>query len=212
MYGPSIPNRPGANCSRLPAACEHPRFGEHSFDLKLDSLMERKRERESPSACARCGDPDRRQRPLPEHDDEASTAEAGDSPKVEPGIDLLEPTAFESWVLQQLASAGYETRRTPQTGDRGADGLAYSRKPDQSHTIVVQCKHMQPDARCGVSAVREVLASLSKYDIIGEPMPMVVSNAAGFTAPAQDLARDAGVRLVDRTSLSRLQTWHHRVQ
>ena len=195
----------------LPLA-KHPRFGEHSFDLKLDSLMERKREMNrqvlAPAAATRTDVSALYQSTMTE----ASTAEAGDSPEDHPAVDLLEPTAFESWVLQQLASAGYETRRTPRTGDRGADGLAYSRKADQSHTIVVQCKHMQPDARCGVSAVREVLASLSKYDIIGEPMPMVVSNAAGFTAPAQDLARDAGVLLVDRTSLSRLQTWHYRVQ
>lgn len=195
----------------LPLA-KHPRFGEYSFDLKLDSLMERKREMNrqvlAPATATRTDVSALYQSTMTE----ASTAEAGDSPEDQPAVDLLEPTAFEAWVLQQLASAGYETRRTPRTGDRGADGLAYSRKPDQSHTIVVQCKHMQPDARCGVSAVREVLASLSKYDIIGEPMPMVVSNAAGFTAPAQGLARDAGVRLVDRTSLSRLRTWHYRVQ
>ena len=192
----------------LPLA-KHPRFGEYSFDLKLDRLMERKREMNrqvlAPAAATRTDVSDLYKSTMTE----ASTVEGGDSSEDQPAVDLLEPTAFESWVLQQLASAGYETRQTPRTGDRGADGLAYSRMPGRSHTIVVQCKHMQPDARCGVGAVREVLASLSKYDVIGEPIPMVVSNAAGFTAPAQGLARDAGVWLVDRNRLLELRRWRY---
>ena len=194
----------------LPLA-KHPRFGEFSFDLKLDSLMERKREMNrqvlAPASATPADVGDLYKTTMTE-----ASVEGGDSPEDQPAVDLLEPTAFESWVLQRLASAGYETQQTPRTGDRGADGLAYSRKPDQSHTIVVQCKHMQPDARCGVGAVREVLASLSKYEVVGEPRPMVVSNAAGFTVPAQELARATGVWLVDRNSLSRLRTWHHKVE
>ncbi len=190
----------------LPLA-KHPRFGEFSFDLKLDSLMERKREMNrqvlAPAAATPADVSDLYKSTMTE-----ASADGDDRPEGQPAVDLLEPTAFESWVLQQLASAGYETRQTPRSGDRGADGLAYSRMPGASHTIVVQCKHMQPEAKCGVGAVREVLASLSKYDVIGEPRPMVVSNAAGFTAPAQDLARAGGVWLVDRNSLSRLRTWH----
>lgn len=195
----------------LPLA-KHPRFGEFSFDLKLDSLMERKREMNrqvlAPAAATQTDVSDLYKSTM----SKASTTEGGDSSESQPAVDLLEPTAFEYWVLQQLASAGYDTRQTPRSGDRGADGLAYSRMPGESHTIVVQCKHTRPEARCGVDAVREVLASLSKYDVIGEPRPMVVSNAAGFTAPAQDLARDAGVWLVDRNSLSRLRAWEYGVE
>ena len=80
---------------------------------------------------------------------------------------------------------------------------------DEKHTIVVQCKHMQPDAKCGRAAIDEVLSSVSAYAdaIVGAPRPMVVTNAVGFTADAKLLARQAGVWLVDRRALSRLRTW-----
>ena len=193
----------------LPLA-KHPRFGEYSFDLKLESLMERKREmnRQVLAPCAAT--------PTDVRDlyrstmTEAPSAGGVDQPGDRVDVDLLEPTAFESWVLGELAKAGYECRQTPRTGDRGADGLAYSRGRGEPHTIVVQCKHMQRDAKCGVGAVREVLGSLTDYDVTGEPKPMVVSNAAGFTVPARRLANAKGVWLVDRHNLSRLRTWDYR--
>ena len=132
-----------------------------------------------------------------------------DTPNSETNVDLLEPTAFEEWVLRQLQQAGYETRRTPRSGDRGADGLAWSGSDRANHTLIVQCKHTQPDAACGVSAVKEVLRSIPEYRdaIRGDPRPMVVTNAARFTTDAERRAREAGVRLLDRRHLPRLRTW-----
>lgn len=195
----------------LPLA-RHPNLGDYSFDLKLDSLMARKRENNrrvlapvAPTAAdvedlyrgavtaARAGIP------------------AGDTARAAPNgdidVDLLEPTAFEEWVLRQLQAAGYETRRTPRSGDRGADGLAWFGADSTEHTIVVQCKHTRPDAACGVSAVEEVLRSIPAYGaaIRGNPRPMVVTNAARFTAAAERRAREAGVRLVDRRHLPQLR-------
>ena len=122
----------------------------------------------------------------------------------------MEPTAFESWVLGELAEAGYEARRTLGSGDRGADGLAIFCDGEEAHTIIVQCKHMQPNAKCGVAAVREVLSSLSEYDLVGEKRPMVVTNGAGFTRGAERLGAKAGVRLVDRYGLGSLRRWRDR--
>ena len=122
-------------------------------------------------------------------------------------MDLLEPEAFEAWVLSQLAEAGYQTRRTPRSGDGGADGLALSPKDDENHTIVVQCKHTQPEGTCGQAAVEEVLRAIPRYDIRGEPTPMVVTNAASFTADAKRLARRERVQLVARDGLSQLRAW-----
>ena len=125
-------------------------------------------------------------------------------------VDLLEATAFEEWVLGELAQAGYDTRRTPRSGDCGADGLAIFATEGNRHTVVVQCKHTQPDAMCGRTAVEEVLRSITAtaYEnaIVGEPRPMVVTNAAGFTNDAMLLAKREGVRLIARGRLPQLRT------
>ena len=130
-----------------------------------------------------------------------------DSPEVQIETDLLEPDAFEVWVLRQLAEAGYDTRRTPRSGDRGADGLAMSRVGEDQHTIIIQCKHTQPDSTCGRAAVEEVVRAIPQYEIRGVPIPMVVTNAADFTADAKLLARQECVQLVDRRALLQLRRW-----
>ena len=89
--------------------------------------------------------------------------------------------------------------------------------PDQ-HTILLQCKHtQQPDAKCGESAIEEVLRSIPSYEdaIQGDARPMVVTNAAGFTRAAELLARQRAVRLIARDDLPQLRTlynprsWEH---
>ena len=66
---------------------------------------------------------------------------------------------------------------------------------------------MQPEAKCGRSAVEEVLNSLPAYEhaIRGEARLMVVTNGAGFTAEAKRLAAENRIRLVDRRGLPRLR-------
>ena len=191
----------------LPLA-RHPRFGEYSFDLKLDSLMDRKREMNrqvlAPTAATRGDVNDLYRSTMTEARGSGGSRDA----RGRIDVDLLEPEAFEAWVLRQLADAGYDTRHTPRSGDRGADGLALSPVGDDEHTIVVQCKHKQPDAKCGREAVEEVLHAIPHYEIRGKPMPMVVTNAADFSADAKRLAGRRGVQLVDRRNLSRLRTWH----
>ena len=108
----------------LPLA-RHPRFGEYSFDLKLDNLLQRKRDMNrrvlAPTAASA--------------EDfrglyRSTTTEARDVAEVSApqgdqiSIDSLKPKQFEEWVLRELGEAGYVTRRTPRSGDRGADGLA----------------------------------------------------------------------------------------
>ena len=137
-----------------------------------------------------------------------TVTKARDEATCETNFDLLDPIAFEEWVLGQLKEAGYSTWRTPRSGDRGADGLALLCAEEDKHTIIVQCKHMQPDDKCGQSAVREVLNSIPFYktNIQGKPRPMVITTAGGFTADAKKLARQSGVQLVDRRNLRQLRT------
>ncbi len=192
----------------LPIA-RHPEFGDYSFDIKLDSLMEGKREMNrrvlAPTAATKEDVSNLYQTTMTEARDSAS---GPPHPVDRTNIDQLEPEAFEAWVLRQLQIAGYDTRRTPRSRDCGADGLAVSCAGGDQHTIVVQCKHtQQQDAKCGPKAVEEVLHSLPAYEeaIRGDVRPMVVTNGAGFTAAAKRLAAVNCVRLVDRNNLSRLR-------
>lgn len=189
----------------LPLA-RHPQFGEYSFDLKLDSLLKRKREMNrrvlAPTAST-SEDVSSLYRSTTTHARDAAEISAPRGNVI--NIDLLEPTQFEEWVLRELGEAGYVIRRTPRSGDRGADGLATKGVGHERQTIIVQCKHTQPDSKCGRAAVQEVLRSISHYETSGEVKPMVVTNALGFTAGASRLARRKGVRLVDRHNLSQLR-------
>ena len=195
----------------LPLA-RHPRFGDYSFDLRLDQLMERKRKMNrsvlAPVAATKAD--------MRDLFSSTMTDARSDMPGIyKPGeqidVDLLEPTAFEQWVLGQLQAAGYETRLTPRSGDRGADGLAFSGADGDKHTIIVQCKHTQGDKKCDWTAVEEVSSSVSAYDSVirGEPVPMVVTNAVGFTFQAVVQAERRGVRLVARHQLHLLRSFRH---
>ena len=195
----------------LPLA-RHPRFGNYSFDLKLDQLMNRKRRMNrrvlAPVTATKA---DMRDLFSSTMTDARSGAPCIYMPGNQIDVDLLEPAAFEEWVLRQFQSAGYETRLTPRSGDRGADGLAFSGIGGRKHTIIVQCKHTQGDRKCDWVAVDEVLNSLSSYDSIikGEPVPMVVTNAVGFTFQAVVQAKRRNVRLIDRHQLHLLRSFRH---
>lgn len=121
------------------------------------------------------------------------------------GIDLMEPRAFEDWVLAQLRVAGYDIARTPVTGDGGVDGIAIA--TDNRPPLLVQCKHTQRNALAHARGVRDVLRGRERYDLDGTPELMVVTNAMGFTDSARALAAREGVVLVDRGLLSLLRSW-----
>ncbi len=214
----------------LPLA-RHPRLGEHSFDLKLDQLLKRKRamNRSVLAPAAPTGDElrDLYDAAVVEPDDDSArviapdaghdldagqaVAEAGGpgrkGARASLAVDLKDPIAFELWVLQELAEAGYEPRRTPASWDRGADGLLFWRGDGAPHTLIVQCKHLDPLHRCSDSAVRQVVGSVQAYEIEGDAVPIVVTSGAGFTPGAERLARREGVHLVDRGRLKQLRRW-----
>ena len=125
-------------------------------------------------------------------------------------VDLLEATAFEEWVLGELAQAGYDTRRTPGVAIVELTVWQFSLQKVIGTLSWCSGKHTQPDAMCGRTAVEEVLRSITAtaYEnaIVGEPRPMVVTNAAGFTNDAMLLAKREGVRLIARGRLPQLRT------
>ena len=207
----------------LPLA-RHPGFGDYSFDVKLDELMERKRamnrsvlapvsvsehdvnhlltdtiteaSRRAPvrkDAAAR----GIRERPGASNGDSAASSSERTNPESIPreDVSIMEPEQFEIWVLEILREVGYDAQPTPRAGDRGADGIARSK--DGRQTLVVQCKHTQGQRPCGATAVREVWAAVNAYDLQGDVLPVVVTNARGFSKDARKVAERHRVRLVN---------------
>jgi HJR/Mrr/RecB family endonuclease len=191
----------------LPIA-RHPYYGDYSFDAKLDRLLERKRDANrrvlAPTATTKGDIEDLFRSTVEEARDGAANHY---TPGDQLDVDLMEPVAFEEWVLRQLQAAGYDVRRTPQTRDKGADGLAMFRAGNGEHTIILQCKHMQGGANCNHRAVEEVLGAIPAYDDIirGKIVPMVVTNSVGFTKDAMKLAEQKGVRLISRDGLREIR-------
>lgn len=215
----------------LPLA-RHPQLSDHSFDLKLDELIERKRRMNRTVLSPTVGTEadvdelfkqtvantpgertDRSDRDLGrgvDADDDEMSDRSGPSSVEE--LALLDPVAFEEWVLKQLRLAGYSTRRTPTSNDRGADGLAFGPSGRPEHTIIVQCKHTQGKRKCSKKAVEEVLRAPEEYRHIlkGQVLLMVVTNASGFATTARVLAWKCDVHLYSLLDLPKLRSFEWR--
>jgi HJR/Mrr/RecB family endonuclease len=188
----------------------HPTYGDHSFDVKLDALLARKRDlnrRVLAPTAASAGDVDALFRSTVEEVRERGPADDGTS--LLRRIDQMEPIAFERWVLRRLVEAGYDVNMTPYQ-DGGADGLAISRSPEDPHSLLLQCKHTQGGHACDHHAIEEVVAARPRYAsrAQGRLVLVVVTNAPAFTAQAESLAQRHGVRLIGRQSLGSLESYY----
>lgn len=215
----------------LPLA-RHPQLLDQSFDLRLHELIDRKRRRNrtvlSPTAGTKLDLDELFKQTVVNVTEEvvehsgngfaqdvegaASDSEgAPDAANVD-DLTLLDAVAFEEWVLKQLRLAGYSTRRTPTSGDRGADGLAFAPSGCPEHTVIVQCKHTQGKRKCSRRAVEEVLKAPHEYRTIvkGQVVLMVATNAVGFAATARVLAWKRNVHLYCLADLPRLRRFEWR--
>ncbi len=110
-------------------------------------------------------------------------------------VRTLNGEAFEAWLEHLLRSSGINSVwRTPATGDQGADLIV-----EMGHRrIAIQAKqYVDP---VGNSAVQEVFAAQRFY---GATEGWVISSST-FTPAAAELARRAGVHLVDGPRLLNL--------
>lgn len=215
----------------LPLA-RHPQLLDQSFDLRLDELIDRKRRMNrtvlSPTAGTKLdldelfkqtvvntaeegagGAADSFGQEVGRGDDDSADAPAANGVG---DLALLDPVAFEEWVLKQLRLAGYSTRRTPTSGDRGADGIAFGPPDRPEHTVIVQCKHTQGKGKCSKGAVEEVLKAPQEYRNVvkGQVVLMVATNAEGFAPTARVLAWKRNVHLFSLADLPKLRhfEWH----
>lgn len=100
---------------------------------------------------------------------------------------------------------GYHTELTPVTNDYGGDVIVYKNR-DRTEGMLIQCKRRPPEERLGLQAVQEVFAALPKYQkSLGCRLKgVVVTNAAGFTDNAKELAAADGVQLIDGVLLEKM--------
>ncbi|MDD2466026.1 MAG: SNF2-related protein [Desulfobulbus sp.] len=173
----------------------HPEIGNSSFDVKLNELLEKKRslsrdlllmppiipgEDESTLFRETIG----AQRP---QDDDTTLNE----------LDRMDPIQFEDWVLKRLQNAGYITKRTPNTYDGGADGLAIH--PDTGEQIIVQCKHHQKGC-CDAKPIDDLLRARDNYTQKKSRL-IAVTIAKDYSPQARERATRHGIELVARDTL-----------
>lgn len=106
-------------------------------------------------------------------------------------IDIMDGIDFEKRLEVMFGDLGYKVKRTPPSGDFGADLILEDRKG----TTVVQAKRYSKPV--GVKAVQEVIGSIAFYKAINA---LVVTNMY-FTPQAEKLAQCNGVELWDRDKL-----------
>jgi HJR/Mrr/RecB family endonuclease len=168
-----------------------PRIGKDSYDLVLDELLKRKRRTSN---------------------DVISPVQFNNSDKVDlysrifgaeydaDKFDNMDWKRFEDYVLDQLIAAGYETNRTPKSGDAGADALGIYGK-DPKKCIVVQVKH-RSRGKLGIVSREEVLQVIqakARYNI-ENAQPILVTNGSveqkGFAA-----ADWHGIKIIDHSKI-----------
>ena len=109
-------------------------------------------------------------------------------------IDYMDGIEFENLVDAKFQKMGYTTKLTKATKDYGVDLIAIKNKK----SIAIQIKRYNRNV--GVKAIQEVIAAKAFYKT---DTAMVLTNSY-FTKPAQNLAKETSVILIDRSKLAKI--------
>ncbi len=109
-------------------------------------------------------------------------------------IDYMDGIEFENLIDAKFQKMGYTTKLTKATKDYGVDLIAVKNKK----SIAIQIKRYNRNV--GVKAIQEVIAAKAFYKT---DTAMVLTNSY-FTKPAQNLAKETNVILIDRSKLAKL--------
>lgn len=177
---------------------EHPQFGIHSFDLRLEDLLREKRlisRAALAPASATSDDFDRL------FQDVITERSIDDSGIDLPMIDALDGIGFQDWVLTQLRTAGYTVSNTPHSHDKGVDLVAEWRSRP---TLLVQCKHTQVGTALSQDAIDEVINGARHYSDRKDVTLLVVTNSGHMSSATQEFAFTKGVQVWLRPHLGGL--------
>ena len=109
-------------------------------------------------------------------------------------IDYMDGIEFENLIDAKFQKMGYTTKLTKATKDYGVDLIAVKNKK----SIAIQIKRYNRNV--GVKAIQEVIAAKAFYKT---DTAMVLTNSY-FTKPAQNLAKETNVILIDRSKLAKI--------
>ena len=175
----------------------YPENREISFDLKLDSLLERKRGL-SRDLLIPPIDPSESTDELYNETINKAKGEEEISVSVE-DLDAFEPLQFESWWAHKIKDYGIIVKDTPKTGDKGGDVVGEHEEKNKNY--IFQLKHRNnPKNVCDKEAVDDCLRAVESY-ALESPYLVAVTNAEKFDDEAIQLAARNNVNLITRNEI-----------
>jgi HJR/Mrr/RecB family endonuclease len=112
---------------------------------------------------------------------------------------VLTPTQFEEAIGRLLTDLGYRgVRRVGRAGDLAADLIALDR---EGRRTVVQCKRLAPGSRVGSPDVQTFIGMLTVHHRAEQG---IFVTTAEFTEPAENLAKQHDIALIDGSRLCEL--------
>ena len=117
------------------------------------------------------------------------------------GLDGLSGVEFERVVTALLERMGFRAETTKASGDGGIDITATLDRPIVGRKYLFQCKRFAPDNLVGAATVREFYGALTADR---QAVKGILVTTSGFTAQAQEFARNLPIELVDGEQLGRL--------
>lgn len=107
-------------------------------------------------------------------------------------IDIMEGYAFEEYLKTLFFYAGFKAETTPRSKDYGADLILTE---EDGNKIVVQAKRYNKTV--GIKSVQEIMGAISHY----KANEGFVVTSSHFSPEAETLAKENGIRLIDREEL-----------
>lgn len=143
---------------------------EHSFDLKLNALLERKRKL-SRDMLIPSEDPSDTENLFKE-----TVGFSTETPSITiEELDRMDDRSFEQWVLNRARQCGYQADGTKVSWDFGADGIIVHKETGKK--FILQCKHSSGDKISQDKVIYDLLRARAAYDAEGNADLIALTNS-----------------------------------
>lgn len=111
----------------------------------------------------------------------------------------LTPAQFEEAIAQSLRDRGY--RNVERCGRAGDLGVDITCRDPSGERLAVQCKRYGPGSFVGSRDLQLFIGMITTHHVVDRGVYVTTS---GFTKPAQALAEQHGIKLIDGRQLTRI--------